>query len=123
MNAIQKRARVQSFLAQYDLDLQHACLLIGGPPALQRLQRFRRALAIAERLSSSHRRELAWLKRLLANDFLPDLGFEEDAFHAEVDPSDPAIYTLCELVEAIDALITELGQPGQSAAVSKRNAA
>ena len=123
MNAIQKRAEVQRFLAQYDLDLQHTCLLIGGPPALRRLQCFRRSIALTERLSSCHRRELGWLERLLRNDAVHDLESEEAAYHSDLHPSDPSIYTICALTEAVDQLISELGRPGQIAAASNSNAA
>ena len=38
-------ALLKSYIAQYDLDLQHAVLLLGGSTALMRLQRFRETLS------------------------------------------------------------------------------
>ncbi|WP_226623799.1 hypothetical protein [Alloyangia pacifica] len=112
MNAIQKRAMVQEFLARHDLDLQHICLQLGGAPALGRLQRFRRAVAIATRLTTGHRRELAWLQLLLSAEHGLEVGFDDVDFFREVDPEDPSILTLCLLTEALAEMLTVLGRPG-----------
>ncbi|MCT4372022.1 hypothetical protein CLG85_017525 [Yangia mangrovi] len=112
MNAIQKRAVVQAFLARHDLDLQHSCLQLGGAPALGRLQRFRRAVAVATRLTTGHRRELGWLQRLLLAEHGKEVGFDEVDFFHDIDPADPSILTICLLTEALAEVISALGNPG-----------
>ncbi|WP_226558724.1 hypothetical protein [Salipiger thiooxidans] len=114
MNSIQKLALVKSFLARHDLDLQNGCLQLGGPPALGRLQRFRRAVATAERLSSDHRRSLSWIQELFGLERVHDLDFEEAEYFVAVEMEDPFILGVCEVTEALDALLIELGQPGDA---------
>ena len=123
MNAIQKRAIVLAFLARHDLDLQHICLQLGGTPALGRLQRLRRGLAVATRFTTGHRRELAWLQRLLSAEHGIDAGFDEvDVFHG-LGPEDPSVETICLLIEALAETIIALGRPGDAQGAEETAAA
>lgn len=98
-------AQVKSFIAQHDLDLQHSVLLLGGSPALMRLQRFRQSLTGANGKSLRLARELNWLHDLLSLEHVADIDREESAYFAMIDLDDQAVWAICTLTEAVSALI------------------
>tara|TARA_R110002049_G_scaffold2822_3_gene22831 strand:- start:1584 stop:1958 length:375 start_codon:yes stop_codon:yes gene_type:complete len=103
-------ARVKAFIAQNDLDLQHAVLLLGGAPALTRLQRFRRALNTSSNKSIRLRRELTWLHDLLSLEHVGDFDADEAGHFAMIDPADPVVWSICTLTEAVADLIDGLDE-------------
>jgi hypothetical protein len=117
MNGKQKLARAKSFVAQNDLKLQQATMLIGGAPALLRLQRLRRKLQKDTTFLVSHRHGLQWLRSLLS---LENLYEDNDEFFMAISPNDPIIWMFCELTEAMDKLLYDLGSPnlGSASALS-----
>lgn len=100
-------ARVKSFIAQYDLDLQHSVLLLGGAPALMRLQRFRRSLT-SDPKSIRLTRELTWLNDLLSLENVGDIDREESGFFSAIHPNDPAVWAICALTEAVSTLKADI---------------
>ena len=108
MNRKQMIALVKYFIEQNDIELQNAALLLGGPSALMRLQRLRRAIAISDRIETKHRRELNWLSRLLGLDYADDLFGEEGDYFVMISPEDPAVITICLLTEQLNELIEKL---------------
>ncbi len=100
-------ARVKSFIAQYDLDLQHSVLLLGGAPALMRLQRFRRSLT-SDPKSIRLTRELTWLNDLLSLENVGDVDREESGYFAMIHPDDPAVWAICALTDTVSALKADL---------------
>ncbi len=108
MNSAQKLARVSTFVAQNDLELQHACLLLGGAAALGRLQRFRRRLALADKLATTHRRDLIWLQGLFGLENVHEAESDEAICFAELSLDDPTIFSVCMITDALNALIDEL---------------
>lgn len=113
MNGKQKLARAKSFFAQNDLELQHATMLIGGAPALLRLQRLRSKLQKDTNFFVSHRHALQWLRGLLS---LENFYDDSDDFFMAISPNDPIIWTLCKLTEAIDKLLYDLGSANAGSA-------
>lgn len=117
-------ARVKAFIAQFDLDLQNAVLLLGGAPALMRLQRFRRSLNASNDKSVRLHRELNWLYDLLSLENVGDFDTEESGHFAMIDPEDPVVWSICkltegvaDLIEGLDALQAQVGgQQGEVAA-------
>jgi hypothetical protein len=101
-------ARVKAFIAQYDLDLQNAVLLLGGAPALMRLQRFRRSLNASNDKSVRLHREFNWLYDLLRLETVGDFDTEESGHFAMIDPEDPVVWSICTLTEAVADLINDL---------------
>jgi hypothetical protein len=112
-------ARLKAFIAQNDLDLQNAVLLLGGAPALMRLQRFRRTLNTSSNKSIRLRRELTWLHDLLSLEHAGDFDTEEAGHFAMIDPADPVVWSICTLTEAVAELIDGLdalrASPGEQA--------
>jgi hypothetical protein len=113
MNGKQKLARAKSFVAQNDLELQHATMLLGGAPALLRLQRLRSKLQKDTTFFVSHRHALQWLRGLLS---LENSYEDNDEFFMAISPNDPIIWMFCELTEAIDKLLYDLGSPNSGSA-------
>jgi len=101
-------ARVNAFLAQFDLDLQNAVLLLGGAPALMRLQRFRRSLSSANDKTIRLRRELHWLHDLLSLENVGDYETEEAGFFAMIEPEDPVVWNICMLTDTVEDLVNGL---------------
>lgn len=101
-------ALVQSFIAQNDMDLQHAVLLLGGAPALMRLQRFRRSLTSSDPKTLRLTRELNWLNDLLNLENVGDIDRDESGYFSAIHPDDPAVWAICALTEAVSALIADL---------------
>jgi len=106
MNGKQKLARAKSFVAQNDLELQHATMLLGGAPALLRLQRLRSKLQKDTTFFVSHRHALQWLRGLLS---LENSYEDNDDFFMAISPNDPIIWSICELTEAMDKLLYDIG--------------
>ncbi len=98
-------ALVRSFIAQYDLDLQNAVLLLGGSTALMRLQRFRRSLSAAKPKFYRLRRELNWLCDLLSLEHVGDIDSDESGYFADIDPNDDAVWTICILTDIAQGLL------------------
>jgi hypothetical protein len=73
-----------------------------------RLQRFRAAVAKGTSFMSSFRRELNWLKSLLAQDIIGNDAYDEVCFHADVSPEDPAVPSLYLLFEAVEQLLADI---------------
>lgn len=105
MNRKHLIALVKSFIAENDLDMQHAALLLGGPPALARLQRFRRLLSAAPQKVQRVNHELKWLHSLFSLENVGDIDSEESGYFAMIDPDDRAVGTICVLVENIEELL------------------
>ncbi len=101
-------ALVKSFMAEYDMDLQNAVLLLGGPAALMRLQRFRRALATPKPKYDRLHRELNWLCDLLSLEHVGDFDSEEAGHFAMIDPDDDVVWTICVLTDITQVLLDEL---------------
>ncbi|AML52804.1 hypothetical protein RC74_17455 [Falsihalocynthiibacter arcticus] len=104
MNRKQLLAAVKAFIAQNDMELQNAVLLLGGSVALMRLQRFRRALT-APNGKVRLLRELNWLHGLLGLEHVADFDREEAGYCAMINPEDPVVWQICLLTEAVGALI------------------
>ena len=102
-------AHVKAFIAQNDLDLQNAVLLLGGASALMRLHRFRRTLNTSSSKSIRLRRELTWLHDLLSLEHVGDFDADESAHFAMIDPEDPVVWSICTLTETVADLIDGLG--------------
>lgn len=100
--------RVRDFLETSDLDLQHATLLLGGSPALMRLQRLRSSLAVADKFTKRHVVELEWLHDLLGLEHVSDPMREESAFFALISPEDPVVPVICGLTESLSGLISSV---------------
>jgi len=113
MTKSQKRALALQFLSRNDLHLQNAVLMLGGAPALWRLQRLRQSLAKTPGFNTSHRRGLTWLHRLLA---LEDIGQEDPMDMMVLNPADPAVHDICLLSESCARLMARLGTPGEAGA-------
>jgi len=94
-------------MAQYDLDLQHAVLLLGGPTALMRLQRFRRALSAPKPKYDRLHRELNWLCDLLNLEHVGDFESEESGRFAMIDPTDDAVWMICVLTDIAQGLLDD----------------
>jgi hypothetical protein len=101
-------ALVQSFIAQNDMDLQNAVLLLGGSSALMRLQRFRRSLMSLDPKIIHLTQDLTWLNDLLSLEHVGDVDREESGYFSIIDPDDPAVWAICALTEAVSALLAEL---------------
>lgn len=119
----QKRALVLRFLETHDLDLQHAVLQLGGAAALMRLQRLRRALHVDGHFTSAHRRGLTWLHGLLVLEHVHDFASEEAGCFVMLSHADPVVSTICRLSEALEGLLTRLGQPGEHRVAHSNDAA
>lgn len=113
MTKTQKRALALNFLSRNDLQLQHAVLLLAGSHSLWRLQRLRQSLATSPHFTSTHRREVNWLHRLLS---LEMMEHEDTMSFFEIEPDDPAIHDICLLSEACDQMLKRLGKPGDGVA-------
>ncbi|MFT6091330.1 hypothetical protein [Sulfitobacter sp.] len=100
-------ALVKSFIAQYDLDLQNAVLLLGGAAALMRLQRFRRALTAPKPKYDRLHRELNWLCDLLNLENVGDFDSEESGCFAMIDPTDDVVWTICVLTDIAQGLLDD----------------
>ena len=98
-------ALLKSFIAQHDLDLQNAVLLLGGGAALMRLQRFRRALSASKPKYHRLRRELNWLCGLLCLENVEDVDSEEAGHFAMIDPADDVVWTICVLTDIAQGLL------------------
>jgi len=98
-------ALIKSYIAQYDIDIQHAVLLLGGRPALMRLQRFRRAMAGKNPKLYHLRRELNWLCDLLSLEHVGDIDSDESGYFADIDPNDDAVWTICILTDIAQGLL------------------
>ena len=98
-------ALLKSFMAQNDVDLQNAVLLLGGSAALMRLQRFRRIMADKNAKFAKQKRELNWLCDLLSLENVADIDREESGCFAEIDPDDDAVWMICELTESVQDLL------------------
>ncbi len=96
---------LKSFIAQYDLELQNAVLLLGGSAALMRLQRFRRALSAKNPEFFNLQRELNWLCDLLSLETVGDIDSEESGYFATIDPDDDAVWTICVLTDIAQSLL------------------
>lgn len=120
MNGKHKLAHAKSFVAQNDLKLQHATMLIGGAPALLRLQRLRRKLQKDTTFLVNHRHGLQWLRSLLS---LENLYEDNHEFNIAISPNDPIIWMFCELTEAIDKLLYDLGTENSGSASVLNSAA
>tara|TARA_R110000850_G_scaffold81352_3_gene174842 strand:- start:2941 stop:3315 length:375 start_codon:yes stop_codon:yes gene_type:complete len=103
-------AHVKAFIAQNDLDLQNAVLLLGGAQALMRLHRFRRTLNTSSNKSIRLRRELTWLHDLLSLEHVGDFDTEEAGHFVMIDPADPVVWSICTLTEAVADLIDGLDE-------------
>tara|TARA_R110000787_G_scaffold91830_2_gene193460 strand:- start:74 stop:448 length:375 start_codon:yes stop_codon:yes gene_type:complete len=101
-------ALVQSYIAQNDMDLQNAVLLLGGSSALMRLQRFRRSLMSLDPKTIHLTRDLTWLNDLLSLEHVGDVDREESGYFSTIHPDDPEVWTICALTEAVSALLAEL---------------
>ncbi|WP_093925530.1 hypothetical protein [Sulfitobacter brevis] len=112
MTKSQKRALALQFLSRNDLHLQNAVLMLGGAPALWRLQRLRQSLAKSPGFNTGQRRGLTWLHRLLA---LEDIGQEGPMDMMFLNPADPAVHDICLLSESCARLMARLGTPGEAA--------
>ncbi|MEP2533849.1 hypothetical protein [Shimia sp.] len=108
MKRSKKLELCKSFLSTTDLELQNAVLLLGGSPALMRLQRFRAKVATADGFKSSHRRELNWLKGLLGLDQFEETENDEFFCFAELSPEDPIVPSLCLLYEQVVEVIANI---------------
>jgi hypothetical protein len=100
-------------------ELLIACDTLGGPPAAERLGRFFDALRDEVLSEVAVRRELNWLRSLLALEFVCDLESEESARFAMLDPASDRVVVLCQLHDIVDELIARL--PGNSAPVGARS--
>ncbi len=101
------RALLKSFMAQNDVDLQNAVLLLGGSAALMRLQRLRRSMSDKDAKFAKLQRELNWLCDLLSLENVADIDGEEFGYFAEIDPADDAVWMICGLTEAAQDLLQE----------------
>lgn len=108
MNKKQILMNVGEFLETADLDLQHAALLLGGAPALMRLQRLRASVATADTYTIRHRRGLEWLRDLLALEHVGDPDRAEGGYFAEISPEDPVVLVICGLTDRLENLIAEI---------------
>ena len=98
-------ALIQAYIVQYDLDLQHAVLILGGPAAIMRLQRFRRALSAPMPKYDRLHRELSWLSDLLSLEAVGDIDSEESGYFAMLDPNDQVVWTICVLTDIAQGLL------------------
>ena len=98
-------ALLKSFTSQYDIELQHAALLLGGPASLMRLQRFRRALSVPNPKFLRLERELNWLCDLLNLENVGDIDSEGSGYFAMIDPNDDAVWTICVLTDIAQGLL------------------
>ncbi len=98
-------ALLKSFMAQNDVDLQNAVLLLGGSAALMRLQRFRRSMSDTNAKFAKQKRELYWLCDLLNLENVADIDRDESGYFAEIDPADDAVWMICGLTEAAQDLL------------------
>ena len=98
-------ALIKSYVAQYDLDLQHAVLLLGGPAALMRLQRFRRALSAPQPKILRLQREINWLCDLLSLEHVGDIESEESGYFARIDPDADVVWNICVLTDIAQSLL------------------
>lgn len=123
MNKKQILPHVGEFLETADLDLQHAVLMLGGAPALMRLQRLRASVATADAYTIWHRRGLEWLRDLLALEHVGDLDRDESGYFAEISPEDPAVLVICGLTDQLEALIARIDEPTLTPVVAETEAA
>lgn len=98
-------ALLKSFMAQKDVDLQNAVLLLGGSAALMRLQRFRRSMSDKNAKFRKQKHELNWLCDLLSLENVADIDREESGYFAEIDPADDAVWMICGLTESVQDLL------------------
>jgi hypothetical protein len=110
MNRKQKLASEKSFIARYDPDLQHACMLLGGAAALGRLQRFRRKLTQAETSTTGIRSDVLWLQELFGLENVLDFDRSEAGFFAAIGLDDPIFFKIYIMTDALEALCNELYQ-------------
>ncbi len=100
-------------------ELLVACDTLGGPPAVGRISRFFDGLRDDALSETAIRRELDWLRALLAIEFVCDIESEESARVAMLDPASDQVAALCQLHDIIDNLIARaLGNstPGRAQA-------
>ncbi len=123
MNGKQMISLVKSFIELNDLALQNAALLLGGSPALLRLQRLRRAIATADRISTRLRGELKWLNGLLGLEYVHDVDRDASGFFAAISPDDPVVTSICALTDQLNALTGQLEAEQSNSAVDAIDAA
>jgi hypothetical protein len=105
MTRIHLLALIRSYIAQYDLELQNAVLLLGGSAALMRLQRFRRALSVPKPKILHLQRELTWLCDLLSLEFVGDIDSDESGYFAAISPNDDAVWMICLLTDIAKGIL------------------
>lgn len=98
-------ALIKTYIAQYDLDLQNAVLLLGGGAALMRLQRFRKTLSAPAPKYDRLHREINWLCDLLSLTNVEDVDSEESGYFAMIDPADDVVWTICVLTDIAQGLL------------------
>ena len=81
--------------------LASAADLLGGTAALQRVQRLIDDLSLAPSLTRRLNRELDALEDLLALRHVHDLDRVEAARFSRIEPFDPAVEEICELLEGL----------------------
>src|SRR6056297_3733010 len=83
--------------------LASAAHLLGGPAALQRVQRLIDDLSLAPPLTRRLNRELDALDDLLALRHVHDFDRVEAAQFSKIDPLDPAVEEVCQLLDGLRA--------------------
>ncbi|SPJ29407.1 hypothetical protein [Falsiruegeria mediterranea] len=89
------------FLFAHDEALQNAALLLGGAPALRRVQSLLDSLSRARHLTRKVKLDLVALYQVLS---LENVGYPdtlETALFADLDPSEPMVEDICLLTDGL----------------------
>lgn len=93
------------FCAVHGSDLLMAAELLGGPKAARRLLNFLSRLQNRVSWEKQIRKELCWIRSLLALECVDDLESEEAACFAMIDPASDVVSDLCILHDQLDELL------------------
>lgn len=81
--------------------LQNAALLLGGAPALRRVQSLFDDLSLNKSLTRLAKRNLVELHKVLSLHYVSDPERLECSLFAEIDPSDPVVEDICCLTDGL----------------------
>jgi len=88
-----------SFLSQHYEPLQNAALLLGGAPALRRVQSLFDDLSWNKTLTRLAKRNLVELHKVLSLYYVANPERLEHSLFAEIDPVDPFVEDICLLTD------------------------
>ncbi|MEE4209548.1 MAG: hypothetical protein V2I43_09810 [Parvularcula sp.] len=100
--------QIAHFLQEHGPALETAAELLGGPPWRRRVTSLCGNLAAGCIPLQRCLRELNALLALISLERVGDLGADETAYFAMVDPDDPRVHDLCLLCECLEEFVEHL---------------